>query len=1509
MNLSSETWDVINSFFRDTPNYLVRHHIDSYNDFINKKLQRIFKKNKLLTVYQSDKNDDTLSYQLNIYFGGKEGDKFYLSHPTIIDYTTNKMRTMFPNEARLKNLTYGMDLFYDVEIDCTIKKDNTFLMKDEPIPDQPFMHRIMLGTIPIMLQSDKCVLHDLSPEQRFQLGECRYDQGGYFIVDGTEKVIISQERKAENIIFLGNDLKYQYMAEIKSISSDIFGFARTTKLQLEPAGTITVRLGQNTTFLEPDNGRDMPLFAMFRVLGVETDKEIVEMIVGSDMETDIANELTNLIRPSIMDPTVLKHRIFDIGSAEAYLKNRPRRLTREAKDTPISKDTKIQLAFLYQALNETFFPHVGVNMRDKAYFLGYMTRKLLLHKLGIIPATDKDNHQYKRFDLSGHMLAITFKEAFLQVQRDCRVAIGRKYQYDTKSFTGINYFGIINPDTYREFFTMEGFINKFTKSIKVGTFGQKKGVGKVLDRHCWPQTLSELRRIIDNVPSGSRVTESRRRIHATQYGNICYVETPTGQNIGLNKHLAMLAYITSDVDPEPIHKLLLQLGMIRLGDLKPRETYCKTSIFLNGKWVGCTLQPYQFITTLRLYRRNGLINAFISISWETLSNEIKIWTDNGRMCHPNYILENNQFLIQPSHIEKIRDSELKFTDLLVGFHGDKNKLDYYLNIVKSPEEIGFVKSRDVLIEFLKEKCAVVEYIDPTEMDTLMMAADFHIPANSLQTYTHHEIHSSMALSASTHLMSYANNNNGARNLIASKHVRQGMGIPLSNFRNRIDGKLIQLHHPQRPLTFTRISKHLMVDKLSTGQNLIIAIGVYAGFNEDDAVCANRASCEMGMLNCTLYKMYEDSEKYDTKTQVGETFYNPMLRYQQNKKTQEELEAKGEIEAEYPKGLLPKIDLNYDNLDKYGFIKEGTYLKGNEVVVSKFMTFKSDNGQNDYKDASTRVMTDGDETVIDKVFTYVNNADGHRTVKIRTAQNLGMGIGDKLGSRCDQKGAIGELLSREDMPYTEDGLVPDIIINPFTYCKRMTLNQLIELMFGNLATKLGCYGDCSPMMPVNIDNLIEIMDDLGLHYCGDRTLYSGITGQQMEVKIFMGSMFYQRLFYMPRYKINARLSGERKDDVPVPGASYTARDRSVLQGRSKEGGMKIGEMERDCLIAHGVMSFLKESMMERGDKFIIYVSRSSGMIAVGNPHEKLFLDTVSDGPISYHLRDNTNSIKNNILGINTFGQKVMDFFKVEVPYSFKQLIYEMQGQMYFMRLSDRVLQKMEQLEDRMEDGVIDIMNENIELEDEDIMFEENSEEQSNQDGGGLDENDLDYDYDNDNDDSNLETIDGEYREDEELETSSNNNAILQPNLNSIMPSPDIQSQNNKENPLNQTIEIPSFEPEKVSQITNSIPALTELPNLKKVEDVPENKLKIEVSVNTNSLSQQQVNNQQIENPNSENSKNSENFSDIVSNSSPTVSINNNPQIKVISINPTPNIQNNSNPNPIEIQAGSPYGEEF
>ena len=234
MNLELETWDIINSYFRDIPNYLVRHHIDSYNDFIQNKIPLIMKnfaKNPPYVLI--DKEDRNITYEIKVYYGGKTHDRYKITKPTIINYPGGETRQLFPNEARLKDITYGADFFYDIDIEFTMKKGDDIILDKVPSPHTHILKNIYLGKIPIMLKSDLCVLSTAHGELLTQMGEDKYDLGGYFIMDGAEKVIVSQERKAENIIFLNtvtsDTEKYSHFAEVKCVSDEAFANARTVK--------------------------------------------------------------------------------------------------------------------------------------------------------------------------------------------------------------------------------------------------------------------------------------------------------------------------------------------------------------------------------------------------------------------------------------------------------------------------------------------------------------------------------------------------------------------------------------------------------------------------------------------------------------------------------------------------------------------------------------------------------------------------------------------------------------------------------------------------------------------------------------------------------------------------------------------------------------------------------------------------------------------------------------------------------------------------------------------------------------------------------------------------------------------------------------------------------------------------------------------------------------------------------------------------------------------------------
>jgi len=1325
MDLDKDTWEIINSYFRDTPNYLVRHHIDSYNDFIKEKIPLIFKNINHLKVFRFDKEDNNITYLVNVYFGGKNADKFKISKPTIYDYNTGEMKQMYPNEARLKNLTYGFDFYYDIDIEFTIKEGNNVIVENEPINDNYFLKNIYLGKIPIMLKSDLCSVKGFKDDALTELGECKYDPGGYFIIDGREKVIVSQERKAENTIFLttkknSND-KYTHVAEVKSISSKAFTYSRTIKLQLEKSGAITVRLGQDKPFLQEVNGRDVPLFIVFRVLGIESDKDIINFILG-DLDNRFNEDLAKLLIPSITDPYILKEEIYDTESAENYLEKLPSRAVAESKDkfSEIHNNKLDRLSLLYQALNENLLPHCGNDFINKAHYLAYMTKKLLLHKLNIEPETDRDSLINKRVDISGFMLATLFRDAIQQLKRNARVEIERKYEFNFKEYSGANFTLLVNEVNYREIFNYEVFKKYFTDSLKIGTIGTKEGVVQSLDRVNYYSFLSHLRRIIDPA-KGSQVTIAERRLHSSQYGSLCPMETPEGQNVGLQKGLAVLAHITFGNQIEPILNFLYENKTYNLSSLTISEIHKMTKVFVNGNIVGYHNNPKSLVNIFRLYRRNGLINIFIGISWNIIDDEIKINTDNGRLVRPLYIIENNKINLEPKHISDILSNKIKFDNLLYGFRERKNKYNYYSSNIESLSNIGFnIKNKNEydINEYLQDGKGIIEYLDVIEFNECMLSKTFNIDFNDKLNYTHVELSPSMFLGICAHLVPFINYTAAPRGIFSSKQIKQAVSTYATNFKNRFDTSSHILHNPEKPLIMGKLHNILNNDKIGTGHNVIVAITCYNGYNQEDAIIGNKTSTEMGLFNSTYFKMYEEVEKVDKKTNSSELLYNPKYRKEN---------------VNYPEDLEGNLQYNYNNLNKHGIIKEGTYLNDNDVLVGKYGKYVNDKGEEEYFDMSKLIKKDNVNSVVDKVYTCPINSSGDRLVKVRTAQYRYPQIGDKFASRCAQKGTYGILLNKEDMPYTEDGIVPDLIIHPTAYPKRMTINQLIEILYGNLTTELGFIGTGSPMESVSPKEINDILcDKLGFSYYGTRTLYNGISGEQMDTKIFTGVMYYQRLKYMVNDKINSRASGHRENNIPVPGGAYTFKERQSVSGRANGGGLRIGEMERDAILSHGMVNFLKESHIERCDKFIIYVSRKSGNISFVNPYQKICFDAESDGPVSYQLEDGIQDTEKIILGLNTENNTIHDYVKLVVPYSFKLLIQELQGLLINVKFNVNKIDIAIDRSDLINETFLEINQNNVIVDNELIQNDDNEDEVKDNENEELKTDNFDDDLQNEDD---------------------------------------------------------------------------------------------------------------------------------------------------------------------------------
>jgi DNA-directed RNA polymerase II subunit RPB2 len=1280
-DIEEQTWDTIYSYFKNHPKWTGRHQLDSYNDFIHNNIPRIFKQKGYYRVlsYRGE-----YSHIFEIYLGGKTHDKFRISHPTIYDHKSGKSRPLYPNEARLKNLTYGFDLFYDVDIVLNVYEGNEekHIIKDYTFPDADFLKNVYLGNIPIMLHSDVCILNKIPKSTLHLYGENPEEPGGYIILDGAEKVLLCQQRKAENTLFfkkitgIESD-KYKHQCVIKSKLDEAFQPARDNCLYIENNGEISMRIGPiGKEFIRPITAPEhpgfrnkyIPIFVLFRYLGIESDKEIIEMICGN-LESNLGKRLSLELIPSIQDKVITTYNIYDKQGAELLLAPLERTRTqlsggRELKD--ISRNKIQRLAYLKRTFTQTFLPHCGDNNKNKAYYLAYMIRKLLLNYLEIDQSGDTslDSYINKRIDTGGYLMSTLFRTAFIE-----GILYNIRRQIDTilelnPDMRGPAAITVINENTYRTVFSVESFNKYFTSKLKIGLFGNKAGVLQQLDRTNYLGAISHIRRMNDPTfgADKSMVAEDKRKVHSTHFGFICPNESNDGGNIGLRVALALMANISIGYPIKQLKQWCFNNGVISLSMLDILNIHDITKIFINGTWIGCHQDPILFVKLFKLYRRNSLINSSTSISFYTIDNEIKIWCDDGRVIRPVYIVENNELLITDKEFNKISNDELLFDELCGSRLLKKNdKWNLLDTNVYNLSRLGLTHDDKNLEDKLINNQCFIEYIDPQESDNLLINIKLPLPdftelKKRHLKYTHSEIHPVCMLGFMAQVNPACHHSQGTKYVACggTKHPRQSLGVYHPSFDTRFDtGKIMLAHNPERPIVRNRMTSHINHDKFGTGNNIIVAISVYDKHNQEDGLIMNKSSVDMGLFHTSYYKKYEAFETIDEKTGMAEKFYNPYYRNENN---------------EYPENLDENHgSYTFEHLDKYGFVKPGTYLKGNEVLIGKFLKTTNAFGEEKYDDLSSHVKPDNIESYVDRVYTSVMNAKGLRLCKIRTCQFRKPENGDKFASRHGQKGTTGIMLPKEDMPFTRDGIIPDLIFNPFGVPTRMTLGQMIEHVFTEIGIDLGFLPQANTMEKIDIQSIIKQMEEKGFNYYGDKVLYNGFNGDQMKSLIFMTPVYYQRVYLQTRDKINARCSGQRLNGVPIPGGSYTAKERQVVQGRANGGGIKVGEMERDSLIAHGIMGFINENTMKRGDKFYAYVSPITGEFMIGNPEDKIFFDNSVDGPISYHLKEGTGQGKKHIIGPNTFHKKQNKFVKVQIPYAMKLLIHDCQGMGISLRL--------------------------------------------------------------------------------------------------------------------------------------------------------------------------------------------------------------------------------------------------
>jgi DNA-directed RNA polymerase II subunit RPB2 len=1190
-------WLIIDKFFTDNPSILVAHHLESYNDFFAQGLNRIFKeKNPIKIMKQQDPKTSEFNYTCNLYLGGKDGTKVYYGKPII--YDEDREHYMFPNEARLRNMTYGITIHYDVEVEFLILDQTTNQLK----PHSLTLEKIFLGRFPIMLASNLCILNGLDRYARFEMGECKNDRGGYFIIDGKEKCIIAQEKFADNMIYIrdkASDL-YSHSAEIRSVSEDASKPVRTLALKIvAPSAKYT---NNQIVVVIPNVRLPIPLFILMRALGVEADKDIISYCL---LDLDQYKTYVDLFIPSIHDA----NRIFSQEVALKYIAS-------------FTKGKTVPHAL--EILTNYLLPHIGeMNFLDKAYFLGHMTKQLLKVYTKEIKATDRDNFKFKRVELAGNLIYDLFKEYYNLQQKNIYQKIDKEYYYKQGIYQD-NFVSLIE-NNYKHYFSERLVEVGFRKAFK-GNWGateHTKRVGAVqdLNRLSFNSFISLLRKI--NLPfDASAKIVGPRLLHTSQWGIIDPVDTPDGGNVGLHKHLAIAASITSGCSAFPLIQWLRRHTNMRLlSECTPLAMSAMCKVFVNGNWAGLISKPREVLQLFKEYRRNGLISVYTSIHWDIREAVLFIYADAGRLCRPVFYVHPQT--LTPSYanqaiLERIHADKFTWEQLITGF-AQKKDAQFTSKRCQVYENVAALYDATDLKE-LRKTGAIIEYLDTSETESALIAINAEQVAQQKKPYTHQEIHPSLILGVMGNQIVFPENNQLPRDLFACGQAKQAISLYHTNFPNRFDKSGLVLNNGQLPLVKSRYLEYINHEEQPCGENVIVAIMALNGYNVEDSILFNEGSLKRGLFRTTYYSMYESKEESSTvKTaHIDSHFTN--------------------VETENVIGLKPGYD--YSHLDKYGLIKENTYVDEKTVLIGKVVT--NVDKPDTVIDASS-FPKKGQLGYVDKTF-ITEGEEGFRIAKVRVRNERIPAIGDKFCSRCGQKGTVGLVIPEADMPFTEGGLRPDIIINPHALPSRMTIGQLIETLMGKACGLYGAFGDCTAFVNKGSKHKIfgELLTQVGFHSSGTEVLYNGNTGEQLESNIYIGPTYYMRLKHMVKDKINYRALGPR-----------TVLTRQTVQGRANDGGLRIGEMDRDALIAHGITHFLQESMLVRGDDYYMAVCNKTGTIAIYNESYNLFLSPFADGPIKFN---GTLSDSLNIENVSKFGKS---FSIVRVPYAFKLLIQELQ----------------------------------------------------------------------------------------------------------------------------------------------------------------------------------------------------------------------------------------------------------
>jgi len=1058
---------------------IARQHLTSFDEFLTKGLQEIINEIDHIDIENAE-------YPYRIKLG-----RIQFKQPRMMELD-GSVTHITPAEARLRNVSYVAPLMMEASV-----------IEDGKTLESRFLH---IGDIPVMVKSDGCILRNFTEQKLIDHAEDPEDPGGYFVINGSERVIVGLEDLSYNKIIVDADKiggKKVYKAKVYS---SIVGYRAKLELVLKEDGLIVARI--------PGSPVDIPIITLVRALGLESDKEIASAISLNDK---IQNELEGSFE---------KTEIATPKDAIEYISKRiaPGMLE------------EFQIKRAETLLDWGLLPHLGKqpeNRKEKIQFLGEAACKLLELKLGWIQPDDKDHYGNKVIKFAGQMLADLFRTAFRNLVRDMKYQLERSGQK-----RGINAVSAaIRPGIISD---------KLNNAIATGNWGRGRvGVTQLLDRTNYLSTISHLRRVQSPL-SRTQPNFEARDLHSTHFGRICPSETPEGSNCGLVKNLALSAIISVSVSSEEIIEKMYEFGTAHFSEVKDSVKKDGTRIFVDGKLIGYHKDGEKLANSLRELRRSSKIHPHVGISihqpeQEGATKRLYVNCNAGRVLRSLIIVKDGKSALTQDLLDKVTKKLVSWNDLI--------------------------------------RMGVIELVDANEEENCYITFD----DKHVKKHTHIEIFPSAILGAGASIIPYPEHNQSPRNTYESAMAKQSLGFSTPMMNTSTYVRQHSMLYPQTPIVTTKAMGLLGLEKRPAGQNCVVAVLPFDGYNIEDAIVLSKSSVERGLGRTFFYRIYESESK------------------------------------QYPGGMrdtfeIPNADDNlrgykgeksYRLLEEDGIIASESRVSGGDILIGKtspprFMEeYRELDTSGPYRRDTSIGVRPSETGVVDTIM-LTQSSEGGKMFKVRIRDMRSPEIGDKFASRHGQKGVVGLLAKAEDLPYTAEGISPDVLINPHAFPSRMTVGMMMESITGKAAAIRGRKVDASAFVGEKVDEVKSVMKDAGFKYSGKEIMYDGRTGKQFPVEVFIGVVYYQKLHHMVADKIHARARGQVQMLTKQP-----------TEGRARGGGLRFGEMERDCLIAYGASMILKDRLLDESDKSDIFVCERCGLVAYHDIKQRRFYCRVCD----------------------------------------------------------------------------------------------------------------------------------------------------------------------------------------------------------------------------------------------------------------------------------------------------------